>query len=432
MLVYIKSAKKIRPTKQSLPLAAESMVKDMSETSKIIYLDNAATTPVVRDVLEEMLPYFCENYGNASSIYELGRRSKQAVDTARARVAAVLGCAPEEVFFTAGGSESDNWIIKGVAHKLAAEGKKHLITTVFEHHAVLHSMASLEKEGFTVTYLPVDKNGLVSAEQVKAAIRPDTALVTIMYANNEVGTVEPIAQIGEVCHAAGVLFHTDAVQAVTNVPIDVKAQHIDALSLSGHKFGAPKGVGAAYIKKGLRIPNLVDGGQQEQGRRAGTENVSGIVGLGKAIELAGADIAGKAAHERQMRDYVIERITKNIPLVKLNGDATQRLPGNVNLSFEGIEGEGMLLMLDAKGICGSSGSACTSGSLDPSHVLLAIGLPHEVAHGSLRLSFGPQNTMADAEAACQALETIIPRLRAMSPVWEDLEAGRTKSILASL
>ncbi len=396
---------------------------------KTIYLDNAATTPVAEDVLNEMLPYFKEHYGNPSSIYSVAQASRAAVEAARGKVAAALGCEPAEVFFTAGGSESDNWIIKGVAHKLAPSGKKHLITTAFEHHAVLHSMASLEKEGFEVTYLPVDADGLVTAEQVRAALRPDTALVSIMYANNEIGTIEPIAEIGEVCHAAGVFFHTDAVQAVGAVEIDVKAQHIDALSLSGHKFNGPKGIGAAYIKKGVRLPNLIDGGGQEGGRRAGTENVAGIVGLGKAIEIATADIPHKAAKLTEMRDYVIKTLCAALPYVKLNGHPTKRLPGNVNLSFEGIEGEGMLLLLDAKGICASSGSACTSGSLDPSHVLLAIGLPHAVAHGSLRLTFGVQNTMEEAKAACEALETIIPRLRAMSPMWEDIEKGRVPAHL---
>ncbi|MCI6640121.1 MAG: cysteine desulfurase NifS [Pygmaiobacter massiliensis] len=404
----------------------------MTEQNKTIYLDNAATTPTDPAVLQKMLPYFCQQYGNASSIYALGQRSRQAIEEARQQVAQVLGCEAREIFFTAGGSESDNWIIKGIAHQQALRQKKHLITTAIEHHAVLHTMAALEKEGFEVTILPVDKNGLVRPEQVAQAIRPDTALVTIIYANNEIGTIQPIEQIGKVCREAGVLFHTDAVQAVTNLPIDVKAQQIDALSLSAHKFGGPKGVGAAYIRKGIRFENLIDGGQQESGRRAGTENVPGIVGLGEAIALASASMEAKITHESQLRDYVITRILKNIPLCKLNGDAKKRLAGNVNLSFEGIEGEGMLLLLDAKGICASSGSACTSGSLDPSHVLLAIGLPHEVAHGSLRLSFGPQNTMADAEAVCDALEEIIPRLRMMSPVWEDLEKGRTKSVLASL
>lgn len=404
----------------------------LNETKKLIYLDNAATTPVAGAVLDAMLPYFTTEFGNASGIYTLGHSAKDAVEKARAQVAKVLNCEPREIYFTAGGSESDNWIIKSTAHLLAPKGKKHLITSAIEHHAVLHSMAALEKEGFEVTYLPVDKTGLVSPEQVKAAIRPDTALVSIMYANNEIGTIEPIAEIGEICHEAGVLFHTDAVQAVTNVPIDVAAQHIDALSMSGHKFNAPKGVGVAYIKKSLRLPNLIDGGQQERGLRAGTENVPGIVGLGKAIELAHSRMEEKSAHERELRDYVIGRIMKNIPLTKLNGHSVQRLPGNVNLSFEGIEGEGMLLLLDAKGICASSGSACTSGSLDPSHVLLAIGLPHAIAHGSLRLSFGVQNTMEDAVATCNALEQIIPRLRSMSPMWEDIEKGKVKPLLGSL
>lgn len=404
----------------------------LNETKKLIYLDNAATTPVANAVLDAMLPYFTQDFGNASGIYALGRKAKHAVETARNQVAQALGCEPCEIYFTAGGSESDNWIIKGTAHLLASKGKKHLITTAIEHHAVLHSMAVLEKEGFEVTYLPVDQYGLVTPKQVKEAIRPDTALVSIMYANNEIGTVEPVAEIGKLCREAGVLFHTDAVQAVGNVPIDVVAQNIDALSLSGHKLNAPKGIGVAYVKKSLRLPNLIDGGQQERGLRAGTENVPGIVGLGAAIEIANNTMAEKAAHEQQLRDYTISRIMKNIPLTKLNGHPSMRLPGNVNLSFEGIEGEGMLLLLDAKGICASSGSACTSGSLDPSHVLLAIGLPHAVAHGSLRLSFGVQNTMDEAVAACDALEEIIPRLRAMSPMWEDIEKGRVKPILESL
>ena len=411
---------------------SERTVNGLNETKKLIYLDNAATTPVAGAVLDAMLPYFTTEFGNASGIYTLGHSAKDAVEAARAQVAAVLGCEPREIYFTAGGSESDNWVIKGAAHLLGPKGKKHLITTAIEHHAVLHSMAALEKEGFEVTYLPVDEYGLVTPEQVKAALRPDTALVSIMYANNEIGTIEPIAAIGSVCRAAGVLFHTDAVQAVTNVPIDVKAEQIDALSLSGHKFNAPKGVGVAYVKKGLRLPNLIDGGQQESGLRAGTENVPGIVALGKAIELAHGAMEEKSSREREMRDYTIERILKNIPLARLNGHPVERLPGNVNISFEGIEGEGMLLLLDAKGICASSGSACTSGSLDPSHVLLAIGLPHAIAHGSLRLSFGVQNTMEDAVAACDALEQIIARLRAMSPMWEDIEKGKVKPILESL
>ena len=401
----------------------------MEQAGKVIYLDNAATTPVSAPVLDAMLPYFSENYGNPSSIYGIARRSKEAIDTARAQVAAALNCFPEEIFFTGCGSESDNWVVKGVAHKLGAQGKRHLVTTAIEHHAILHSMAALEKEGFEVTYLPVDADGLVSADQVRAALRPDTALVSVMYANNEIGTIEPVAEIGAVCREAGVLFHTDAVQATGAVKIDVRAQNIDALSLSAHKFNGPKGVGALYLKKGLRLPNLIDGGGQESGRRAGTENVAGIVGLGRALELANAQLTEKSAHLAQLRDYVIRTVEQSIPNVKLNGHPTRRLPNNVNLSFEGIEGEGMLLLLDMKGICASSGSACTSGSLDPSHVLLAIGLPHEIAHGSLRLTFGPQNTMEDAEAVCNALREIIPRLRAMSPVWDKIEKGEAKPLL---
>ncbi len=401
----------------------------MEQAGKVIYLDNAATTPVSAPVLDAMLPYFSENYGNPSSIYGIARRSKEAIDTARAQVAAALNCLPEEIFFTGCGSESDNWVVKGVAHKLGAQGKRHLVTTAIEHHAILHSMAALEKEGFEVTYLPVDADGLVSADQVRAALRPDTALVSVMYANNEIGTIEPVAEIGAVCREAGVLFHTDAVQATGAVKIDVRAQNIDALSLSAHKFNGPKGVGALYLKKGLRLPNLIDGGGQESGRRAGTENVAGIVGLGRALELANAQLTEKSAHLAQLRDYVIRTVEQSIPNVKLNGHPTRRLPNNVNLSFEGIEGEGMLLLLDMKGICASSGSACTSGSLDPSHVLLAIGLPHEIAHGSLRLTFGPQNTMEDAEAVCNALREIIPRLRAMSPVWDKIEKGEAKPLL---
>lgn len=401
----------------------------MEQAGKVIYLDNAATTPVSAPVLDAMLPYFSENYGNPSSIYGIARRSKEAIDTARAQVAAALNCLPEEIFFTGCGSESDNWVVKGVAHKLGAQGKRHLVTTAIEHHAILHSMAALEKEGFEVTYLPVDADGLVSADQVRAALRPDTALVSVMYANNEIGTIEPVAEIGAVCREAGVLFHTDAVQATGAVKIDVRAQNIDALSLSAHKFNGPKGVGALYLKKGLRLPNLIDGGGQESSRRAGTENVAGIVGLGRALELANAQLTEKSAHLAQLRDYVIRTVEQSIPNVKLNGHPTRRLPNNVNLSFEGIEGEGMLLLLDMKGICASSGSACTSGSLDPSHVLLAIGLPHEIAHGSLRLTFGPQNTMEDAEAVCNALREIIPRLRAMSPVWDRIEKGEAKPLL---
>lgn len=401
----------------------------MNSTNKTIYLDHAATTPVSAEVLSAMLPYFCNRYGNPSSNYGPGREAKQAVEHARAQVAAALGCTPQEIFFTSCGSESDNWVIKSTAHRLADEGKRHLITTAIEHHAVLHGMAALEKEGFAVTYLPVDRTGLVTAQQVQNALRPDTALVTIMYANNEIGTIQPIAEIGSVCQNAGVLFHTDAVQAVGAVPIDVYAQNIDALSLSAHKFNGPKGVGALYLKKGTPLPSFIDGGAQENGRRAGTENVAGIVGLGTALELATAQLAEKAKKLTALRDNVIHTLTTALPNVALNGHPTLRLPNNVNLSFEGIEGEGILMLLDMRGICVSTGSACASGSLDPSHVLLATGLPHEIAHGSLRLSFGAENTMQDAQAACEALQDIVPRLRAMSPVWGDIASGKKPSLL---
>ena len=387
---------------------------------RIIYADHAATTAVSDEVLQAMLPYFTQHYGNPSSIYRIGRENERAVLDARMRIAACLGADPKEIFFTAGGSESDNWAIKGIADKLSAKGKKHIITTVFEHHAVLHTCEFLEKHGYEVTYLPVSPEGLIDPQQVADAIREDTALVTIMYANNEIGTVQPIAEIGRLCHEKGVLFHTDAVQAVGNVEIDVKAQHIDLLSLSGHKFHAPKGIGALYIRKGVTLSNLVHGGGQESGRRAGTENVTGIVGLAKAIELATADIPAKTAHLTPLRDKLIEGILQ-IPETRLNGSQTQRLPGNVNISFAGIEGESLLLMLDHYGIMASSGSACTSGSLDPSHVLLSLGLSHEVAHGSMRLSFGAEFTEADADYILAVLPEIVERLRSMSPMWETMQ-----------
>ena len=387
---------------------------------RIIYADHAATTAVSDAVLEAMLPYFQQNYGNPSSIYRIGRENERAIIDARARVAKCLGADPKEIFFTAGGSESDNWAIKGIADKLSAKGKKHIITSVFEHHAVLHTCEFLEKHGFEVTYLPVSAEGLIDPQQVKDAIREDTALVSIMYANNEIGTVQPIAEIGAVCREKGVLFHTDAVQAMCHIPIDVKAQNIDLLSLSGHKFHAPKGIGALYVKKGVTFPNLVHGGGQESGRRAGTENVPGIVGLAKAIELATADIPAKTAKLTPLRDKLIDSILQ-IPETRLNGSRTHRLPGNVNISFAGIEGESLLLMLDHYGIMASSGSACTSGSLDPSHVLLSLGLSHEVAHGSLRLSFGEEFTEADADYILQAVPEIAEKLRSMSPMWETMQ-----------
>ncbi|MEG1875277.1 MAG: cysteine desulfurase NifS, partial [Angelakisella sp.] len=372
-------------------------------------------------VFEAMRPWLLENYGNPSSIYSIGRESHLAVDKARRQTAQALGCQPGEIYFTSGGSEADNWAIKGTAHRLAEKGKKHIITTAFEHHAVLHTCQALEKEGFSVTYLPVDHNGLITPAQVAAAIRPDTALVSIMYANNEIGTVLPIAEIGLVCKKAGVLFHTDAVQAVGHLPIQVEAQNIDMLSMSAHKFHGPKGVGALYIRKGPVPMTLIDGGGQEKGKRAGTENISGIVGLGAAITEAVGKLDKEAIRVSAMRDRLIATLIK-LPRVTLNGHPTKRLPGNVNLSFEGIEGESLLLMLDNAGICASSGSACTSGSLDPSHVLLAIGLPHEIAHGSLRLSLGDYNTEAEVDEMLQKIPPVVERLRSISPVWEKLTA----------
>lgn len=389
-------------------------------TKRNVYVDNAATTPVSPLVLDAMLPYLKENFGNASSVYSKGREARTAVEHARAQVATALGADEKEIFFTSCGTESDNWAIKGAARAQAKKGKKHIITTVFEHHAVLHCFEILEKEGFEATYLKVDQDGLISAEDVKAAIRPDTALVSIIYANNEIGTVLPIPEIGKVCREAGVLFHTDAVQAVGNVPIDVVAQNIDMLSLSAHKLNGPKGIGVLYVRKGVRIDTFMDGGAQERGRRAGTENVASIVALGTAIEYATTHLEERAAKKQKLRDRYIDTILSTIPRTRLNGSRTHRLPGNTNISFEGIEGEALLLMLDMNGICASSGSACTSGSLDPSHVLLSIGLPHEIAHGSLRVTFGDFNTEEDLDYILEVLPGIITRLRSMSPVWEQL------------
>jgi len=384
---------------------------------RFVYADNAATTRVTKNVLDVMLPYFTEGYGNASSIYQLGMDAAKAVLAAREKVAAALGAKVNEIYFTAGGSESDNWAIKGAAELGAKKGKKHIITTAIEHHAVLHTCEYLEKHGFEVTYLPVDEYGRVTAQQVADAIREDTCLVTIMFANNEIGTIMPIPEIGAVCKEKKVMFHTDAVQAVGHVEIDVKAMDIDMLSLSGHKIHAPKGIGALYIRNGIALPNLIAGGAQERGKRAGTENVPGIVGLAEAITTACADIPEKTVRISALRDKLIEGILK-IPQTRLNGDAKQRLAGNVNVSIRGIEGESLLLMLDLNGICASSGSACTSGSLDPSHVLLAIGLPHEIAHGSLRLSLGEDATEEDVDYILSVLPGIVTRLRSMSPLWE--------------
>lgn len=386
---------------------------------RYVYADNAATTPVSKKVVEAMLPYMTEHYGNPSSLYSVGQTAARAVDKARAQVAEALGADAKEIFFTSGGSEADNWAIKGAAALGAKKGKKHLITSKFEHHAVLHTMAALEKEGFKVTYLDVYENGLVRVEDVERAITDETCLVSIMYANNEIGTVQPIAEIGELCRSKGVLFHTDAVQAVGHIKIDVKEQNIDMLSLSGHKFHAVKGTGALYCKKGLRLPNLIEGGAQEAGRRAGTENVPGIVGLGVAITEMTEHLEENYEKVKALRDRLFEGASK-ISHSRINGDTEKRLPGNFSMCFEGVEGESLLLMLDMKGVSASSGSACTSGSLDPSHVLLSIGLKHEVAHGSLRLSLGENNTQEDVDYILEVLPPIIERLRDMSPLWEHI------------
>lgn len=383
---------------------------------RFVYADNAATTKVNDMVLTKMLPYFSEHYGNASSIYSVGRDAKKAIEAARQKVATALNATNQEIYFTGSGSEADNWAIKGSMEFLKTKGKTHIITTNFEHHAVLHTCQYLEKHGFEVTYLPVNQEGYITAEQVEHAIRPETGLVTIMYANNEIGTIQPITEIGAVCREKKVWFHTDAVQAVGNISINVQAQNIDMLSLSGHKIYGPKGVGVLYIKKGIRVENLIHGGGQESGKRPSTENVAAIVGLGKAIELATADIPKKVEQVSRMRDYLIEQGLK-IPKSRLNG-GMNRLCGNVNFSFEGLEGEALLLMLDMNGICGSSGSACTSGSLDPSHVLMAIGLPHEIAHGSLRLSINEHTTQEDLDYILEVLPKVVERLREMSPTWQ--------------
>ena len=382
-----------------------------------VYLDNAATTALSPRVLEAMLPYFTQYYGNPSSVHAFGREAKQGLDKARDQVAKALHCEPSEVIFTGCGTESDNTVLLGVAQRYGNKGK-HIITTNVEHHAILHTCEYLEKQGYSVTYLPVDQDGLVTAEQVAAAIRPDTILVSIMFANNEVGTIMPIQEIGAVCKEKGVLFHTDAVQAVGHIPVDVQAMHIDMLSLSAHKFHGPKGVGALYCRKGIRLPSYIMGGAQEKGRRAGTENVAGIVGLGAAIELATEQLEENRAKMTALRDRLMTGIQARISEVKLNGHPTNRLPNNVNFSFKYIEGESILLMLDMNGIAASSGSACTSGSLDPSHVLLALGLPHEIAHGSVRLTLGDETTEEDIDYTIDVLEKTVARLRAMSPLYK--------------
>ncbi len=387
---------------------------------KRIYADNAATTRLDPRVLEKMMPYLTEQYGNASSLYAFGGQSKAAVEAARAQIAACIGALPQEIYFTSGGSESDNWAIKGAARAMAKKGKKHIISSAFEHHAVLHTLKALEKEGFTVTLLPVHQNGIVRIEELEAAVTPETGLVTVMFANNEIGTLQPVAEIGALCRQRGIWFHTDAVQAVGHVPVDVAGMQIDMLSMSAHKFHGPKGMGALYIKKGIVLPNLIDGGAQERSRRAGTENTAGIVGMAEALRLAVENMDETAQQLTAIRNRVVEGALK-IERSRVNGDMDHRLPGNVSLCFEGIEGESLLLMLDLKGICASSGSACTSGSLDPSHVLLSIGLKHEVAHGSLRLSFSEENSLEDADAILEALPPIIDRLREMSPLWDKIK-----------
>lgn len=385
---------------------------------KIIYLDNAATTKTTQNVVDAMLPYFGEHFGNASTIYGLGSASKEAITKARGQIADVLGAKSEEIYFTAGGSEADNWALKATAEAYKNKGN-HIITSRIEHHAILHTAEWLEKQGFEVTYLDVDENGVVDLEQLKKAIRPETILISIMFANNEIGTIEPIREIGEIAKANNILFHTDAVQAFGQVPINVDELHIDMLSSSGHKIHGPKGIGFLYIRKGVKIRSFVHGGAQERKRRAGTENVPGIVGYGEAAREAKATLQERTEKEIELRDYLISRVLESIPYSKLNGHPTKRLPNNANFSFEFIEGESMLIMLDMEGICGSSGSACTSGSLDPSHVLLAIGLPHEKAHGSLRLTLSEETTKEEIDFVVEKLIAIVAKLRSMSPLYED-------------
>jgi len=385
--------------------------------NRIIYLDHAATTYVKPEVFEAMKPYFCEHFGNASSIYSLGRESKKAIEEAREKVAKALGAEPREIYFTSSGSEADNWALKGVA---AANKKKgnHIITSAIEHPAIMNTCKYLQGEGFEVTYLPVDSDGMVSLEDLKNAVKDTTILISIMFANNEIGTIQPIQEIGAFAREKGILFHTDAVQAIGNVAIDVQKMNIDLLSLSGHKFYGPKGIGALYIRKGVKISSFIHGGAQERGKRASTENLPGIVGLGKAIELATENMEAYNKKLLELRERTIEGLMSRIPYIRLNGHRTNRLPGNVNMSFEFIEGESLLLMLDMIGVCGSSGSACSSGSLDPSHVLMAIGLPHEIAHGSLRLTFGEENTQEDVDFILEEIPKIVSRLRDMSPLYE--------------
>lgn len=385
---------------------------------KVIYLDNAATTRTNPEVVEAMLPYFTEKYGNPSSVYEFAGQNKNAVTVARETIAKAINAPTADIYFTAGGSESDNWALKAAMEAYKEKGN-HLITSKIEHHAILHTCEYLEQNGCEVTYIDVDENGVLDLEQLKAAIRPTTVLISVMYANNEIGTVQPIKEIGQIAKEHGVLFHTDAVQAFGQLPIDVVDENIDMLSASGHKFNGPKGIGFLYIRKGLKLRSLIHGGAQERKRRAGTENVPGIVGIGKAAELAVAGMEAKTKKGVELRDYLIDRVLTEIPYVRLNGHRTKRLPNNANFSFQFIEGESLLIMLDMKGICASSGSACTSGSLDPSHVLLAIGLPHEIAHGSLRLTLSEETTKEEIDYTVDAIKEIVTKLRGMSPLYED-------------
>ena len=385
---------------------------------KLIYLDNAATTKTSEEVVAAMLPYFTEYYGNPSSVYEFASESKKAVSNARRTIAETLGAQENEIYFTAGGSEADNWALKATAEAYQSKGK-HIITTKIEHHAILHTAEYLEKRGFEITYIGVDENGVVKVDELEKAIRPDTILISVMFANNEIGTIQPIKEIGEIAKKHGVLFHTDAVQAYGQLPINVDELHIDMLSSSGHKLNGPKGIGFLYIRKGVKIRSFVHGGAQERERRAGTENVPGIVGYGKAAEIAAKTMKERTAKEIELRDHLIDRVLAEVPYTRLNGHRTNRLPNNANFSFQFVEGESLLILLDNNGICGSSGSACTSGSLDPSHVLLAIGLPHEIAHGSLRLTLSAETTMEDIDFVVDCIKQIIERLRSMSPLYED-------------
>ena len=392
---------------------------------KLIYLDNAATTKTAPEVVEAMLPYFTEKFGNPSSVYSFAAANKEVINQQRDAIAEMIGAKSNEIYFTGGGSESDNWALKCTAEAYANKGN-HIITTKIEHHAILHTAEYLEKRGFEVTYLDVDEDGKVKLDDLKAAIRPTTILISVMFANNEIGTIQPIKEIGEIAHEHGILFHTDAVQAFGQLPINVDECHIDMLSASGHKFNGPKGIGVMYIRKGVKILSFIHGGAQERKRRAGTLNVPGIVGIGKAAEIAKNTMAERSAKEISLRDHLIDRILTEIPYVRLNGDRHDRLPNNVNVCFRYIEGESMLILLDQAGVCASSGSACTSGSLDPSHVLLAIGLPHEIAHGSLRLTLSEKNTVEEIDFVVDELKKIIERLRSMSPLYEDFVKKQNK------